>query len=141
MKVKRLLVLLPFLIVLFFQQSISAQAEELSYLKVKVTTDKQEYTESETINYTLTISNTSGSNAKNVVVKSTIPNGLEVTSKDTTIEKGQAVWKIDTIDGFGQATLNFSAKLKKGTSAVPPVVAGAGKDTNTSKGKAPKTGD
>lgn len=146
---------MPFIILLFLQQNVVAQAkDDFSYINVEITSDKQVYEDGE-INYSILISNNSGSKVKDVVVKSTLPKTLEVTNKDILIENGKAVWKLDTIAPFSQVSLDFSAKVKtvanqtpsepgtgvqKTTEPVVNVEVGNG-DDDKDLNKAPKTGD
>ncbi|PGZ94146.1 hypothetical protein COE51_22890 [Bacillus pseudomycoides] len=162
MKARRLLFLFAFMFSFLLQPSIVTHAESVSNLKVNVTTDKQSYSENDEIKYTLTISNTSSNKAKDIVVTSTIPDGLEVLSKDVKKEKDKLVWKIDNIDAFGQANVSFTAKVKNSDTGAPPVTTDVGQNSgsiqkntpsngttdnvsnganHTSNGTAPKTGD
>jgi uncharacterized repeat protein (TIGR01451 family) len=141
MNLKRLIVLFAFVFSFVLPQSLVAHAEGVSHLKINVTTDKKSYSEKDEIKYTITITNTSDSRAKDVVVTSTIPEGLEVLSKDVKRDKGNVVWKIEKIDPFGKAALTFTAKAQKSAGiSAPPVKTDADQDKDSS-GTAPKTGD
>lgn len=117
---KKVLFLLTFALVLLLQP-FSAYAEDgSSYLKVNVTTDKESYQIGEDIQYTLTITNTSGSQAKNVVVTATIPEGLEVSSTDPELKNNKLVWNMESLGEFAETKVTFTAKATK-TAPPPPV--------------------
>lgn len=128
MKFKSLLILLTFIFGFFLQQSIIVHAEDTPYLKVKVTTDKQEYTEKDEIVYKLIVSNTSNSNAKDVVVTSTIPDSMKVTSKDSKVQGNKITWNVKNIGASSEVQLEFKAKVKGSNTETPPI------DTNVDGG-------
>ena len=130
MKAIRYLLLFSIVFSFFLKETIVAHAEDLSYLKIDVTTDKQAYTEDDEITYLLTVTNTSALEATDVVVTSTLPESLVVTSKDSIVEVNQVIWNVDSIAGKGEHKLQFTAKTKD--FVAPPI------DTNV---VAPQTGD
>lgn len=151
MKVKSLLVLLAFIFGFFLQQSIVVQAEGAVYLKVNVTTDKQEYTEADEVIYKITVSNTSNSSAKDVVVTSTIPDSMKVTSKDSVVKDNKITWNVKNIEASSEAYLQFTAKVKGASTEATPIETNAesgsssdgtnGTGTGSQNTAAPKTGD
>ncbi len=130
MKTIKYLLLFSIVFSFFLKETILVHAEDLSYLKIDVTTDKQAYTEDDEITYLLTVSNTSALEATDVVVTSTLPDSLVVTSKDSIVEVNQVIWNVDSIAGKSETKLQFTAKIKD--SVAPPI------DTNV---VAPQTGD
>ncbi|MBP3040684.1 VWA domain-containing protein [Bacillaceae bacterium Marseille-Q3522] len=123
MRVKKSVSLL-FAILLFFlwSQNSAVYAEDnFSYMKIDVSTDKQQYEVGEEIHYNLAISNTSGNAAHDIVVTTTIPDGLEVVKTDATIEGNKKVWKLANVGAYQEIPLQFTLKLteKKGTETPP----------------------
>jgi len=163
MRSKRLLVLLTFVFAVIFQQSVVAHAEDDNLLKLDVVTDKQQYEKNDEITYTITIENTYDSTVKNVVVTSTLADGLEVTSENTPVEGNKITWNIESIESANEVQLRFTAVLTEENEGTVPVETeienetaepGAGSDkegsesgdadvpkTESSPSTAPKTGD
>lgn len=151
---KKILFLLTFALVLLLQP-FSVYAEDgSSYLKVNVTTDKESYQIGEDIQYTLTITNTSGSQSKNVVVTASIPEGLEVSSTDPELKDNKLVWNMESLGEFAETKVTFTAKATK--TAPPPVETDTDEDKDKdsdkqedkvvpggkkSNGSSPQTGD
>jgi uncharacterized repeat protein (TIGR01451 family) len=157
MKPKHKLLVLLSIIVCFFIAH-TAFAETVTSLQLKVETDKQEYNVGEEITYKITVSNTSDLVAKNVVVTSSIPDGLKVTSLDTKVEGNKVTWNIAKINPKSDASLEFKAMVEKKVvdpvqppvvdPVQPPVVntdatkvTMTGIQTKTTETAAPKTGD
>ncbi|NMD72715.1 DUF11 domain-containing protein [Bacillus sp. DNRA2] len=114
---------MTFIFGFFLQQNYVAHAEEPTALKVKVTTDKQEYTETDEIKYKLAISNTSEDSVVDVVVKSTLPEGLELVTQNLNVENNTITWNLDEIAPSSETNLEFTAKVKSADAGVvtPPV--------------------
>ncbi|MDL4838927.1 carboxypeptidase regulatory-like domain-containing protein [Aquibacillus rhizosphaerae] len=152
MKTSRLVVLFILIFGVFLQSNDVVFANEESHLKVDITTDKQEYKEQDEITYTLTISNTSENEANNVIVTSTIPEGLEVTSEDANINGNKVSWHVENMEKAKQVNLEFTAKVEKETAVTPVVEAKVEEDassggssnvddTVSETSETPKTGD
>ncbi|WP_147534546.1 carboxypeptidase regulatory-like domain-containing protein [Bacillus marasmi] len=155
-KFNKMLFVLTFIFGFFLQQNYVAHAEELPTLKVETTTDKQEYTETDEIKYKLAISNTSEDSVVDVVVKSTLPEGLELVTQDLNVENNTITWNLDEIAPESETNLEFTAKIKTADAGevTPPVntevkgdaTPGAGSDKGKQEVKAgsnaaPQTGD
>ncbi|MEW8987822.1 MAG: carboxypeptidase regulatory-like domain-containing protein, partial [Bacillus sp. (in: firmicutes)] len=78
------------------------------------------YSEGDEVTYKLNISNLSDLIANNVVVTSTIPEGLTLISQDLKVEGNKIVWNIDKINPAAKANLEFKAKLPVPTTPVTP---------------------
>jgi uncharacterized repeat protein (TIGR01451 family) len=142
MKIKRILVLLTFIFGFFLQQSIIAHANDTSHIKLTVTTDKKIYTEKDEIAYKLTILNTSSSMAKDVVVTSTIPEGMEVTSTDSKVNGNKITWNLESVNPSSEVQLGFKAKIKGNKSVVTsPIWTNVNNDIGGHSTAVPKTGD
>jgi len=141
MRVKGKFVFIFSLLVLFFfgQTQMAVFAEETTALKVDISTDKQSYKAGDEINYKLVINNASGNNAKNVVITSTLPEGLEVTKSEAEVKGNQLQWKVESIAASKEVSFAFTAKAKKSGTTAPSTDTNTGKDVTT--GSSPKTGD
>lgn len=152
MKLNRLIFLFSCILALILQQSSLVFAEESSLINVKVTTDKHEYSESEEIKYLLTVSNLSDRQAKDIVITSTIPDSLNVTSQDSKVEGNKITWNIENMDKLSEVQLEFTAKVKADSTTPAPIETdvessnGGGdgvqnQDSGAQNTLAPKTGD
>lgn len=135
MNTKKLLFFLTLFLVFFLGPNTSALAEQTSFLDVKVETDKEEYNENEEITYKITLTNASESTAKDVAVTTVLPEGLEVVSKDVTVQDNKINWNIEKINPTDKVELQFSAKVKNADGTAPPIKPGV------EENGAPQTGD
>lgn len=113
----KLLVLFSFLLCFFISQTTFA--EDLG-LQIDVTTDKQTYNEGDEVTYKLNLTNSSNLVAKNVIVTSTIPEGLKVTSPETNVEGNKVTWNVEKIDPVTSANFEFKALIPIVANPVTP---------------------
>lgn len=141
----KLIVLLSFLFCFLISHTTFA---EDSVLQINVTTDKQTYNEGDEVTYKLNVTNTSNLIAKNIVVTSTIPEGLKVTSPETTVEGNKVIWNLEKINPTSNANLEFKALIQKVENPVTPPPTNVDNTvvkpipvTATASSTAPTTGD
>ncbi|TXC90913.1 VWA domain-containing protein [Metabacillus litoralis] len=107
---------------LFLPQNQIVQAEgNFSNLDVTVSTDKESYDVGDEIVYTLDIANLVGSKGKDIVVTTTLPEGLVVESTDAELIDNKLVWDINSIEEFGSVIVSFTAKVTEATPTAPPI--------------------
>lgn len=130
-KCKRALILsMFFLVCLFLQNTIMVKAEEISSLKVVVSTDKKNYNEGEEIKYNIIISNNTSNDAKNVIVTNTLPSELNIIDTSAKINDDKLIWNIDSIPSSEQLSLSFTANVKE-QGVNPPEVKTSVEENNT----------
>ncbi|MEH7095612.1 VWA domain-containing protein [Neobacillus vireti] len=153
MNFKRTLYCMVAIVVFFLasqqQQMIVHAAENTPKLKLTVSSDKQTYKAGDDIKYKITISNSSSGDAKNVVVTSTLPDGLEAVKTNQKVDGKKQIWNIKTIKGTEEYVINFDAKAKKSGTTTKPSETNVSHDsdnkgttaTDSTSGSSPKTGD
>lgn len=123
-----------------FVATSSAFAEGMqdgNRVSIEVKTDKEQYKKGEVVHYSIKLLNESPFAAKEIVLKTDIPEGLEITKTDGKLEGQELTWKIDSISGLGEAEVSFTGKLTAEGTTPPVVNPGVGDGTNNP----PQTGD
>ena len=130
--------LLVFAFILTAVNSVVAEGiDHNNQIGIEVITDKEKYKQHEEVNYDVKVSNLSVFKANDIVVKMVIPEGLEIIKTEGKIENENLLLYIDSIEGQGEITLSFIAKLADSGADVPivdPIVedgtgSNAGKDS------------
>ncbi|WP_078543515.1 VWA domain-containing protein [Litchfieldia alkalitelluris] len=104
-----------------FGQQVNIFAEDSSEeLVVEISTDKDTYEIGENIEYTIKVANQSELIAKDLVVTTTLPEGLEVTSTEAEKEKNQLSWNVEKISPKSDTSLTFQAIAKETGKPTPP---------------------
>lgn len=90
---------------------VSASGED--YFDIEFSTDKEEYEEKDELTTTLKVTNSSEvHDAKDVNLKTTLPEELEVIGDDIHVKNGEIIWDVDSINHGESTELTFKTKLK-----------------------------
>ena len=106
-------------------EDVSVEEPTLPDLSITKTTDAEDVKVGDSFDYTITVKNTGAGNATNVVVKDTLPNGLEYVSYDTNYpnkqdwefnQNGQELtWTFKEIPAGASATITLTVKAVTAT--------------------------
>lgn len=105
-----------FFVAFFACNSSALAADEAGILEIDFSTTEESYAEEDEVVSKIKITNASNEHhAKNIQVKSKIPEELEVLSDDVLVKDNQVIWDIENLGHSESIDLTLISKLKKPT--------------------------
>ncbi|MCZ0703008.1 hypothetical protein J2T56_001278 [Natronobacillus azotifigens] len=98
--------------VLFLPHFLSAaSANDASFINIEVKTDKDTYDEVDEITYSINIENLLDVQGNDIVITTSMPEGLEVVDTDSEIQGNTLVWELEELSALSEVSLQFTARV------------------------------